>query len=68
MVTDVKAMRVTEPDNLEEASSSTLMNYYKVLKIDEDGIDLDISFNNPLEVSMEENPDLLVVMLDLSGF
>ena len=61
-------MRVTEPDYLEEASSSTLMNHYRVLKIDEDGIDLDISFNNPLEVSMEENPDLLVVMLDLSVF
>ena len=44
------------------------MRSYDIVKIDADGIDIDVIFNNPLAVSTDYEPDLLIVVLNLSGF
>ena len=42
------------------------MDSFTVVKIDDDGIDFDVIFNDPISVSTDDEPDLLVVLLDLS--
>ena len=45
-----------------------IMSGYDIVKIDADGIDFDIIFNNPVAVSTDDLPDLLIVWLDLSSY
>ena len=44
------------------------MDSFNVVKVDDDGIDFDVIFSNPITVSTEDEPNLLVVLLDLSDF
>ena len=44
------------------------MKGWELISISKDGIDFKFEFNKPLQVSTGEEPDLILVQLDMSEF
>ena len=44
------------------------MDAWELLSIDSNGFELQLNFTNPLQVSAGEEPDLLLIQLDMSEF
>ena len=45
-----------------------IMDAWELLSIDSNGFELQLNFTNPLQVSAGEEPDLLLIQLDMSDF
>ena len=44
------------------------MDNWELLSLDSDGFELQLNFTNPLQISSGEEPDLLLIQLDMSDF
>ena len=44
------------------------MDNWELISLDSDGFELQLNFTNPLQISAGEEPDLLLIQLNLSGF
>ena len=57
-----------EENNEDDEVRRTILKDWELLVFDTDGIDLKLNFNDPLDVSMRDIADLLVLQLELSEF
>ena len=51
-----------------ENSGTPLMDGWELVSLTEDGIDIKLNFTNPVALSGDDQPDLLLIQLDLSEF
>ena len=67
---DVKAFKGEEADDGDsnDLATTTLHADWRLSHISKDGIDFDIIFADPLAVSQNDTPDILVVQLDLGEY
>lgn len=63
----IQVFAVKEQDN-EDDVGSPLMKGWELISLDGDGFELQLNFTNPLFVSSGDEPDLLLIQLDLSSF
>ena len=54
-------------NNLDEVSAP-LMDGWNLVSLDSNGFEIKLNFTNPIAISADDEPDLLLLQLDLSQF
>ena len=62
----IQVFAVKEYDS--EDRSAPIMDNWEVVRLDGEGFHLQFNFSNPLHVSVDDEPDIMLIQLDLSGF
>ena len=58
---------VPDEDDI-SGSAEPIMDGWELISLDKDGFELKLNFTNPIKISGGEEPDLLLIQLDLSDF
>ena len=56
-----------DPDEV-MATGGPIMDGWELISLDGEGFELQLNFTNPIMISGDEQPDLLLIQLDLSSF
>ena len=64
---EVFAVQQEEAENGEQPKEP-VMDGWELISIDANGINLKLDFTNPVAISGDDEPDLLLIQLDLSSF
>ena len=55
-------------ENSLDEVSAPLMDGWNLVSLDSNGFELQLNFTNPIMISADDEPDLLLLQLDLSQF
>ena len=53
---------------MDSEEAEPILDDFEVLSLDNDGIDIDLSFHSPYNVSAGDDPDLLLLQLNLGDY
>ena len=63
----VFAVKEDEGDN-PEIVGEPILDVWELISLDSEGFEIQLNFSNPIGISNEDTPDLLLIQLDLSSF
>ena len=64
----ISVFAVKEEEGEEDELSDPIMDGWELLSIGPEGFEIRLNFTNPVAISSSDEPDLLLIQLDLSSF